>query len=268
MSNAKNPLRFDHKEIAVIFSLFVFVSLLMFTVGILVGKGLSQAHYEGLMAMEAERVKLAAVAPFAPQNVVPQLAHSTGTSVMSPESSVHEAEHPEVESEIKGVHKEEVAEKASEKKEPKLELVPADAGPIGGLKEPSDNKEAKDLINNPKLRNIFEAEEKKKPDLKRTPTSVSKPAKSWHTGKYTVQVGSYPARQSALERVEALKKLGYEYAFFSAKEIREKRDTWFRVWLGYFPDETQARVAGQSLKDRGEVKDYIVREADKATFKN
>src|SRR5947208_1005393 len=46
---AKPSLRFDHKEIAVIFSLFIFVSLLMFTVGILVGKGLAQAKYESLL---------------------------------------------------------------------------------------------------------------------------------------------------------------------------------------------------------------------------
>ena len=35
-SSLRPSLRFDHREIAVIFSLFIFVSLLMFTVGILV----------------------------------------------------------------------------------------------------------------------------------------------------------------------------------------------------------------------------------------
>ena len=49
MANQNPSLRFDHREIAVIFSLFIFVSLLMFTVGILVGKGLAQAKYESLL---------------------------------------------------------------------------------------------------------------------------------------------------------------------------------------------------------------------------
>ncbi|MBY0371765.1 hypothetical protein K2X33_13860, partial [bacterium] len=42
----KSTLRFDSREIAVLFALFIFVSLLMFTVGIMVGKGLTQAKYE------------------------------------------------------------------------------------------------------------------------------------------------------------------------------------------------------------------------------
>src|SRR4051812_11923043 len=49
ISKSSATLRFDHREIAVIFSLFIFVSLLMFTVGILVGKGLAQAKYEGVL---------------------------------------------------------------------------------------------------------------------------------------------------------------------------------------------------------------------------
>src|SRR5580698_8944961 len=48
MTNKQPMLRFDHREVAVIFSLFIFVSLLMFSVGILVGKGLTQAKYEGM----------------------------------------------------------------------------------------------------------------------------------------------------------------------------------------------------------------------------
>src|SRR5947209_3699116 len=57
MNKRTTALRFDHREIAVIFSLFIFVSLLMFTVGILVGKGLAQAKYEGMLAAQ---VRLAA----------------------------------------------------------------------------------------------------------------------------------------------------------------------------------------------------------------
>lgn len=255
MANSRNPLRFDHREIAVIFSLFVFVSLLMFTVGILVGKGLAQARYESLVAAEAERIKASAKAPFSPENVQ---AHSTGSSVNYP---AHAAAAPAAQ-----VH----AEKAEEHAEPseqgekqaKLELVPAEQT-LGGLKEPAiENKELTQVLANPKLRNIFEADD----GPKRAPASQL--PKSFTSGAFTVQVGSYPAEKDAQERVEALKKLGYPHAFFSTKEIQGKNDTWFRVWLGYFPDETQARLAGQNLKSRGEVKDYLVREADKAAAKN
>ena len=49
--NNRPVLRFDAREIAVLFSLFIFVSLLMFTVGFLVGKGLTQARYEGKLGV-------------------------------------------------------------------------------------------------------------------------------------------------------------------------------------------------------------------------
>ncbi|MBI1860192.1 MAG: SPOR domain-containing protein [Deltaproteobacteria bacterium] len=253
MPNSQNPLRFDHREIAVIFSLFVFVSLLMFTVGILVGKGLAQAKYETMISAEAERMKLAATAPFAPQNLPLR-----GTSVSTGHentTSVESLEHDKAEN----------AEAAGrvEKPDAKLELVPAESGPVGGLKEPAENKEIKQVLANPKLRNIFEAEEK----VNRVPASVQQSDAAAH-GAFTVQVGSYPGQKDAEERVDHLKKLGFDEAFFSVKEIREKNDTWFRVWLGFFPDKEQARLAGQSLKDKGEVKDYIVRDADIATAKN
>lgn len=264
MSNVKSPLRFDHREIAVIFSLFVFVSLLMFTVGILVGKGLAQARYENILALEAERIKIASKAPFAPENLgIP--AH-TGTSVKSPETPVpsgravdpshalsKDAEPKEAEVEAK---------LENSKKDARLELVPQGSGSVGGLKEPVETKEVGAVLANPKLRNIFEAEER----VTRAPTSLS--PKSFSKGTFMVQVGSYPIQKDAEERVETLKKLGFPHAFFSAKEIQGRNDTWFRVWLGYFPDEASARLAGQSLKTRGEVKDYLVREADKASAKN
>ena len=50
MGKNRFSLKFDHREVVVIFSLFVFVSLLMFTVGIVVGKGLTLAKYEGKLA--------------------------------------------------------------------------------------------------------------------------------------------------------------------------------------------------------------------------
>lgn len=246
MSSPQQPLRFDHREIAVIFSLFVFVSLLMFTVGILVGKGLAQARYESVVAAEAERIKASAHAPFSPQNVQVPITTS-GSSVSFPDTKPHPVTEPKV-----------------EKKDSQLELIPTEAT-LGGLKEPVESKEVSQVLTNPKIRNIFEAEDVGK----RTPSSIAPVAPQGSPrGAFTVQVGSYPAERDAEARVETLKKLGFPHAFFSAKEIRDKNDTWFRVWLGFFPDETQARLAGQSLKDRGEVKDYLVREADKASAKN
>jgi hypothetical protein len=47
MNKQPTGLRFESREIAVILSLFIMVSLLMFTVGIVVGKGLAQAKFEG-----------------------------------------------------------------------------------------------------------------------------------------------------------------------------------------------------------------------------
>jgi cell division septation protein DedD len=234
----------------------------MFTVGILVGKGLSQARYENLLAAQAERMRTEKTAPFAQ-------APAAGTSITTPQSqdatSQHEQTKHEEHASAPGTTD---ADKAVQ--DAKLELIPSpDGGGVEagtGLAEPKANVDMQKVLNNPKLRNLFDSDGAQ-PEVKRSVASVSVPV-SFAKGAFSVQIGSYPNEKDASERVGALKKIGFAHAFFSPKEIREKNDTWFRVWLGYLQNEVQAKEAGQALKDMGEIKDYLVREAHQAGTKN
>lgn len=268
-------LRFDHREIAVIFSLFVFVSLLMFTVGILVGKGLAQARYESMLMTQRH-----------------QTASETPANATTHESEIPEVNHtaPEAEKsapvEAKAAAPEaDKAEKAPVTAEAKP-TAPAEAKKEGPLKlipqrgrqpdlygntlaESGQGKEAEHILKNPKLKQLFD-DESPAPQ-KRATASVPKSAAaatpkkfppSLAQGNFTVQVGSYPTEKDAAERVTALKELGFPHAYFTAKELGEKKDTWYRVWLGYYSDLQTAQRSGEMLQEKGEVKNYLVRKTD------
>jgi cell division septation protein DedD len=115
-------------------------------------------------------------------------------------------------------------------------------------------------MKNPKIRPLVDDSGE---SPKRKPAAIPRkiPA-SFAEGKFTVQVASYPTETDARERVESLKKLGFPYAYFSAKELGDKPTPWYRVWLGYYPDYDSARLSGEILQERGEVKNYLVRRTD------
>lgn len=287
MANHQSSVRFDHREIAVIFSLFIFVSLLMFTVGILVGKGLAQARYEGATQLSHD-TKHSDRMPSAEHGAPPP--GSLGSSITTdshpaphdakPTENTHapDAAHSE-HGEHHGadthaakpeLHAEHGAPPSSTVETPEdhhegdqaktdLELVPAKPKRElhAGVNVPG--KEVDSILKNPKIRGILEDD----PHVQRRTASVpGKVPKSFPQGSYTVQVGSYPTQKDALDRVESLKKLGFPYAYFSAKELGEKKETWFRVWLGFFPDSESAKQGGELLQSRGEVKNYLVRQKD------
>lgn len=203
MTAETRTLRFDRREVALVFVLFVFVALLMFTVGIVVGKGLAQARYEKLLVALAQQ---AAIRP-----------------------------------EEYGLGR------------------PASSG--GESTTPSDAAETGDRIQASLPRE--DAKPEKPVETKPEPVVEKFPA-SAPTGRYTVQVGSYPTEEDAKARVAALRAMGFPYAYFSTKTFRDVKDTWYRVWLGYFPDDASAKKSGEILQKRGEVKNYLVRKADAA----
>lgn len=328
MSKEPSKLRFDHREVAVVFSLFVFVSLLMFTVGILVGKGLAQARYETMLARDSDKLRPSTHAASEPNNEADtssegeehegEAAHSA-VEANAKDSAASQNHSPDAKKgEESGAHKEnknakqdaEASETAVAKadapqtakaSEP-LKLIPKkqeNPDLREGLKDSGQmTAEAAHVLKNPKLKGIFEGEEgrsrgtasapvniesKANPtkvaakvaakEVSKTPATTGSAkseasnlgADSLAQGKFTVQVGSYTAEKDAAERVEALKALGFTHAYFSAKELGEKRETYYRVWLGYFADPQKAEQSGQMLKDKGEVKNFIVRKTDGGT---
>lgn len=287
MANPQSSIKFDHREIAVIFSLFIFVSLLMFTVGILVGKGLAQAKLEG--ASEHHNGATASHESGEEQEGHGPLNANVGTSITTghenAEADSHHApahetksdhgkkeEHAPivgshgdthvtlpspVDDETDGGHDEHGAESKTD-----LELVPKYPKNKHAAQEAfPKTKETESILKNPKMAGLFEGGSTASAPHRSTASVPTTLPKSFGQGKFTVQIGSYPNQREALERVEAVKKLGFPYAYLSAKDPGDQ-NTWYRVWLGYFPDEKSAKVSGEILQARGEVNSYLVRKAD------
>jgi cell division protein FtsN len=255
MSNPSR-LKFDHKEIAVIFSLFIFVSLLMFIVGILVGKGLTMAKYENkIVTTQVAEESLEKTAESKDPSEKPQVA-----KVESEEKHDSEKIKDAKEAEAKAMAK-------MAKKDQKLELIPQDSKrpSYAGLKEP---KKDVHVMNNPKLKNILDDETpapkqevKQENNQKASRSLTGYLPRSFSKGPFTVQVGSYPNQKDAEQRVEDLKNLGFPYAFFSAKQIGDT-NKWYRVYLGYYFEFDSAKQSSELLTQRGEVKNYLVRKTE------
>ena len=274
MANQNPSLRFDHREIAVIFSLFIFVSLLMFTVGILVGKGLAQAKYESLL-LSPDHPKsgrgLSSANPDSPPPASAEAENPKTPSAENQKSSIPAG--PEASSNAGPSAANTVAIEEKKKPAPPVQLIPQHAkNPESSgltLQEPASSKEAEHVLKDPKIRALLDepssAPKRNTASAPRNPSATTKPGtppSSFSKGLFTVQVGSYPTQKDAAERVQALKKLGFPYAYFSAKELVDSKDTWYRVGLGYYPDKTSAETSGAFLQKQGEVKNYLVRKTD------
>lgn len=150
---------------------------------------------------------------------------------------------------------------------PDLELIPEKprTGDVrAGLADLADLNEVEGMLKNPYINSLLEVPVKLKP-IKRALSSVAiptTPPKSFPEGKFTVQVGSYPSQADAILRMDQLRKLGFPFAYTSIKELGEKNEPWYRVWLGYFSDTETAKLSGELLQIRGEVKSYLVRKSD------
>ena len=264
MSN-KPALRFDHREIAVVFSLFVFVALLMFTVGILVGKGIAQAKFDaaagahgGATALPVHEPKLESIGAGDQEEV--EEAHEV------PPSAKHEAVHEDHELVQKAADVPPLLAAKPEKKEDELELIPL--GPQKtdwngmSLRNQPPNDDTKKLLKNPKIEALTEKSDAGPSRQTAAIGAGDRDELSFSNGSFTVQVGSYPNQKDAEERVRALKGLGFAHAYLSAKDLGDSNGTWFRVWLGYFPNYDAAKKSGDKLQARGEVKNYLVRKAE------
>ena len=270
MTKIQSPFKFDHREMTVIFSLFIFTSLLMFTIGIVVGKSLAQPKTNEVAVTEPE----SHAHPTPEKESHASTAHSEGTSV-STGHQVSKSEHDKP-SRLESITEEVSAPEEQGKKETsshhtahqELELIPEKpkTGDVrASLADLVDHGELNKALKNPKVQNVIEENPKShSPNKTRGLASIPSktPAKSFPEGKYTVQVGSYPSQADASLRVEQLRKLGYPFAYLSTKELGDKKEPWYRVWLGYFPDPETAKANGDLLQDRGEVKSYLVRKTD------
>jgi SPOR domain len=321
MTNSKQPFRFDHRELTVIFSLFIFSSLLMFTVGIMVGKGIAQSKTEKPTEVAevdkenkeepktetaSEKKDLHAEGAPASENhaaLKSSPSHSEGTSVSTEPAPSHplakkekelpsqlesvtnevadSPSHPPTPTAKHGPESAPVKEKSLAKASPSapelmpesqteggdLELIPEKprTGDVrASLADLANTQEVSKTLKDPKIQTLLDGSP---PPQKRNVASlhssshVNSTPKSFSEGKYTVQVGSYPSQADATVRLEQLRKQGFPFAYTTTKELGDKKEPWYRVWLGYFSDPESAKASGELLQQRGEVKSYLVRKS-------
>ena len=200
----KNPsLRFDHKEIFVIFSLFVFVSLLMFTVGILVGKGLSNTGTQNNVVHQ-KKISEMVLDDEADESTKATLSDSALPRHDSSEQNSQEKNLPKE----KTTNQHHSALKFIPRKQPKDDLY------TGSLREPSSVSHPKALdhfLKTPKLKELVaEADdETKSEDGKRVLQHPSKELLTSYEkelpigdkiGSFRVQVASYLNEKDAKGR--------------------------------------------------------------------
>lgn len=122
----------------------------------------------------------------------------------------------------------------------------------------SKSKEAKGPSTEELMRELgdfFGTKEKSKKNEKKASTSKPKSKATSPLGKYTVQVGSFPNKSLANERVSKLKKQGQKAFVFSGTV---KGKTWYRVGIGKFAGIAEAKELRRELAIGGIIRDSIV----------
>src|SRR5262249_32300476 len=149
----------------------------MFTVGILVGKGLAQARYEGTLAAKAD-----IGSPTVAQNTPPVVDESAGRSLTTTgQELASPTTLPPVKEAAKEAPKEnpKVAIVDSPVKEPApLHLAPQkdrdDDGMGSSLLEPTGKKATEEILKNPRIRSLVEDEGPNRGPASKPPPSFAK----------------------------------------------------------------------------------------------
>lgn len=89
----------------------------------------------------------------------------------------------------------------------------------------------------------------------RKPSSIPQDVAQYSVGKFTVQIASFPAEKEAKTRAEELKTKGYS-AFYVPANI--KGQTWYRVSVGLFSTEEEAKSYRQDFMTKTQLSTAIV----------
>lgn len=89
----------------------------------------------------------------------------------------------------------------------------------------------------------------------RLPSSIPKDVAQYSVGKFTVQIASFPTETDAKNRAEELKTKGYS-AFYVPANVKGK--TWYRVSVGLFATEDEAKTYRLDFMDKNKVGTAII----------
>lgn len=89
----------------------------------------------------------------------------------------------------------------------------------------------------------------------RLPAALPKNVAQYPAGKFTVQVASFSSEEDAKKRAEDLKNKGYSAFYLPAKVNGQ---TWFRVSVGQFPTENEAKSYRTEFMAKSKIESAII----------
>ena len=83
-------------------------------------------------------------------------------------------------------------------------------------------------------------------------------------GPFVVLIDSFPSKDKAVERANGLKEGGFGSAFLAETTVSEggTLHTWYRVYLGHYPDARTATADAEKLRKKRDIASYIVRKLE------
>lgn len=242
--------------------LVFFISLLSFSIGTFVGKKYSDNQHR-LASLEpsghgTREVASADASHSAQGEGQPvsdeDIAKLAEEFAMEEETVMHPAE--QTKADAHGAKGEAHAAKADSHAAPTAAHVPAKEAPKpvaakmdSATHEPLDA--AKKLAAGQNTGSMVKAAEQES----RIPSSLPKDVAQYSVGKFTVQVASFKSEDDARKRAEDLKSRGYGAFYFPANV---KGETWYRVGVGLFPTEDDAKNYRREFSAKNKITDAVI----------
>jgi len=226
MSNNKRSPK--NSKIVSLFITFAILFIVVFTLGVIIGKGLGGSDSATEKAYDLEAPKM--------EYGVPQMDdEEAGVSEFETEEvilddEVEPVEDKEPEKSADGTQTEQVdsTQASSATKTPEIEKTPE-------TKETVEEKETAEII--------IEATA---PPVNESPKESGAMPKIDPNGRYTVQIGAFQNQAEANKLVSSLKSSGYP-AFIKQVQTPDKK-VWYRVRVGTFSTRSEAVSYGDKLK--------------------
>ncbi len=227
----KYEFRLDNRQLALLFAGGLLIFVLLFTLGVMVGRDWRKWEQSRKPALSSEQAGLARVEEegLSEEDVLPTLEEATPEGKLSKESISSSAEIASS------------SERLKEEEYTFYETLPQKEPAKTKLKIPPGEKEGEG-----EKKDVKESAPKK--ELATTyPSSLGE-------GKYTIQVSSFTEREKATKLVTELIRKKYP-AYITSTQISQK--TWYRVRVGQFASREEAQKFALTLKKREKLETFV-----------
>jgi cell division septation protein DedD len=236
----KKPSRtymFGRNEIFIVFLLLVFTSLLLFSVGVMIGKRLLENECK--LILEDGQKKLETCQKDIELKTkaasLPSIPTGIAAAATTPSTANIAAAKPET------VAKPEIVAK------PETKAKPETAG------KPETPAKPAQAVTPPKVEAAKQEADPSHLGIKEITTDIK--------GKYTVQVSAYKDELEAQQMAYSLYNMGFKSAYYIETELPNK-GLWYRVGIGFFDKKTSADLFGEMLRKQNKISSYIVRKVE------